>query len=82
MIAREQENVFLFEFELILPPGEPLNFWNGVLMCLYGLAIWGKRNYLGFEISRCQMCYMWLSWGRRDYSGSDISGMSLSLLFS
>ena len=41
-------------------------------MCLFRFAIWVRRNYLGSEILRSQMCcYMWSEiWGRRDYLGS------------
>ena len=46
------------------------------------MLICGRRNYLGSEISRSQMCYLWSEiWGRQDYLGSDISSMSLSKPF-
>ena len=46
------------------------------------MLIWGRRNYLGSENSRSQMCYLWSEiWGRRDYLGSDISILSLSKPF-
>ena len=53
-------------------------------MCLYlGSAIWGRRNYLGSEISMSQMCYLWSEiLGKQDYLGSTISSISLSKPFS
>ena len=59
-----------------------MTFATGLLMSFLGSAIWSRRNYLGSEISRSQMCY-WVSeiCCRRNYLGSDISGMSLSKPF-
>ena len=59
--------------------GELLDFWNGGADVL----TWGRLDYMGFEISRHQKCYMCSGiWGRPDYLGSDISGMSWSKPFS
>ena len=52
-------------------------------MLFWGSAIWSRKNYLGFEISKSQMCHLWSEiLDRQDYLGSDISGMSLSEPFS
>ena len=52
-------------------------------MCLFGVCNLERRNYLGSEVLRSQMCCLWSEiWGRGDYLGSDISGMSLFKPFS
>ena len=55
------------------------DFWNdgtNVLIC-------DMRNYLGSEISRSQMCYLWSEISdRQDYLGYDISSTSFSKPFS
>ena len=60
--------------------GGLFDFWNRSYL---GSEIWGGQNYLGSEISRSQMCYLWYEfWDKRGYFGSDISSMSLTKPFS
>ena len=48
----------------------------------FGSAIWDGQNYLGSEISRSQMYYLWSEIRhRRDCLESDISSTSLSKPF-
>ena len=52
-------------------------------MWLFRVCNLDRQNYLGSEVSRSQMCYLWSeTWGRQDYLGSDISSMTLSKPFS
>ena len=52
-------------------------------MCYLWSEIWGRRNYLGSEISRSQMCYLWSEiWGRRNYLVSEISRSQMYYLWS
>ena len=59
------------------------SFTFGTRVLIWGLPFDIDEIYLGSEILRAQMCYMWSEiWGRLDFVGCDVSSMSLSKPFS